>query len=111
MTIIIEHLTFECIIGILESERLTAQKVVIDCVIDYDYLPNNFINYADVSNHIMHSVQKKHFFLIEEALQSLSQSLKEEFTSINKLSLTLRKPDILANCTVAVQESFNFDQE
>ena len=108
MTIIIEHLTFECIIGILESERLNAQKVVVECVIDYDYLPNDFINYADVSNHIMHSVQKKHFFLIEEALQSLSQSLKKEFSSIRTLSLTLRKPNILPNCTVAVQENFIF---
>lgn len=108
MTILIEHLTFECIIGILEHERLTAQKVVIDCVIDYDYSPNNFINYADVANHITHSVQTKHFFLIEEALESLGQSLKEKFTSIQTLSLTLRKPDILANCTVGVQERFNF---
>ncbi|HEX5670176.1 MAG TPA: dihydroneopterin aldolase [Sulfuricurvum sp.] len=108
MTILIENLTFDTIIGILESERITVQKVVIDCVIDYDYLPGTFINYADVSNHIIQSVQKKQFFLIEEALESLSHSLKEEFTPIHKLSLTLRKPDILANCTVGVQENFIF---
>ena len=108
MTILIESLTFECIIGILEHERLTAQKVVIDCIIDYDYSPNIFINYADVANHITHNVQTNHFFLIEEALQSLSDSLKKEFVPIHKLTLTLRKPDILANCTVAVQENFIF---
>lgn len=108
MTILIENLTFECIIGILESERLTAQQVVIDCVIEYNYLPNTFINYADVTDHIMHSVQKKHFFLIEEALESLGQSLKEKFTSMQTLSLTLRKPNILANCTAGVQEHFIF---
>ncbi|MFA6188989.1 MAG: dihydroneopterin aldolase [Sulfuricurvum sp.] len=108
MTILIEDLTFDTIIGILESERTTAQKVVIDCIIEYDYLPSSFINYADVSNHIQESVQKKQFFLIEEALESLSGSLKKQFPSMHRLSLTLRKPAILANCTVGVQENFIF---
>lgn len=108
MTILIEKLTFDTIIGILENERITPQQVVIDCMINYHYAQNIFINYADVTNHIIQSVQKKQFFLIEDALQSLSHSLKEEFTSIAKLSLTLRKPDILAHCTVGVQENFIF---
>lgn len=108
MTILIENLTFESIIGILESERVTPQKVLIDCIIDYDYSHNNFINYADVAMHIQKSVQKEQFFLIEEALESLASSLKKEFAPLHTLSLTLRKPDILQNCTVGVQKSFIF---
>lgn len=108
MTILIENLTFESIIGILESERITPQTVVIDCTIDYEYSQNRFINYAEVSHHIQETIQKEQFFLIEEALESLAASLKQEFSLIHKLSLTVRKPDILQNCTVGVQKSFIF---
>ncbi len=108
MTILIENLTFESIIGILESERITPQTVIVDCTIQYDYSPHTFINYADVSMHIQNSIQKEQFFLIEEALESLANSLKKEFAPLHKLSLTLRKPDILQNCTVGVQKSFIF---
>ncbi|MDP3301346.1 MAG: dihydroneopterin aldolase [Sulfuricurvum sp.] len=108
MTILIENLTLDSIIGILESERVTPQKVIIDCIINYHYTENTFINYAQISEHIQNSIQKNEFFLIEEALQSLGISLKKEFSSITTLSLTLRKPDILSNCTVGVQENFIF---
>lgn len=108
MTILIENLTFDSIIGILESERIAPQSVIIDCIINYNYTQNAFINYAEVSDHIQNSLQKNKFLLIEEALQSLGSSLKKEFSSILTLSLTLRKPDILSNCTVGVQENFIF---
>jgi dihydroneopterin aldolase len=108
MTILIDNLTFKTIIGILEEERVTPQTVIMDCIIDYDYTQNTFINYAEVSSHIQKSVQKNQFLLIEEALQSLATSLKKEFSAISTLSLTLRKPDILSNCTVGVQENFIF---
>ncbi|MDD5211370.1 MAG: dihydroneopterin aldolase [Sulfuricurvum sp.] len=108
MTILIENLTFDSIIGILEAERVTPQQVIIECIINYNYAQNAFINYAEVSNHIQNSLQKNKFFLIEEALQSLGSSLKKEFSSILTLSLTLRKPNILSNCTVGVQENFIF---
>ncbi|MDP3266425.1 MAG: dihydroneopterin aldolase [Sulfuricurvum sp.] len=108
MTILIEDLTFDAIIGILDSERITPQQVIIDCIIGYEYEQNSFINYAEVTSHIQESVQKNQFFLIEEALQSLGLSLKKQFSSLHTLSLTLRKPDILSNCTVGVQENFIF---
>lgn len=108
MTILIENLTFESIIGILEAERVTPQRIIIDCIINYHYTQNVFINYAQVTDHIQSSLQKNEFLLIEEALQWLGSSLKKEFSSISTLSLTLRKPDILSNCTVGVQESFIF---
>ena len=108
MTILIENLTFDSIIGILEAERVTPQKVIINCIINYDYTQNTFINYAEVSDHIQNSIQINEFYLIEEALQSLGSSLKKEFSSILTLSLTLRKPNILSNCTVGVQENFIF---
>ena len=108
MKILIENLAFETIIGILEYERKTPQKVLIDCSIRYPYSENNFINYAEIVQSIEHTMNAEKFELIETALIVLTSTLKEQFPLIQELSLTIRKPDILANCTVGVEHTTLF---
>lgn len=109
MKIFIENLTFETIIGILETERTTPQKVTIDCIIDYPYTEGHFINYAEVAQTIETTMQDECFELIETALDVLGNTLKETFPLIQNLILTIRKPDILSNCTAGVQNAYRFD--
>jgi 7,8-dihydroneopterin aldolase/epimerase/oxygenase len=108
MTILIENLTFEAIIGVLDFERLTPQRVQIDCHIEYPYEHNRFINYAEVVELIESTMKTENFELIETALEELASALKNSFPLIQTLILTLRKPDILSNCTVGVQKNFIF---
>ena len=108
MTIRIEKLTFETMIGILDFERTTPQRVVVDAIIDYTYSQEHFINYAEVAQWIEETMNAQQFELIETALEELAHLLKSHFTSIETLTLTIRKPDILPNCTVGVQKNFIF---
>lgn len=108
MKIIIENLSFETIIGILDFERTTPQTVLIDCRVEYCYTSEQFINYADVAGHIETTMHREQFCLIEEALETLAASLKKAFPLIRNLTLSIRKPDILRNCTVGVEENFIF---
>jgi dihydroneopterin aldolase len=108
MKIIIENLTFDTIIGILDFERTDLQQVQIDCTIDYAYTGDDFINYADVAHIIETTVQTEQFELIETAIETLAEKLKLSFPLIDALSLTIRKPNILPNCTVGVQKNFIF---
>ncbi|ADR33104.1 dihydroneopterin aldolase [Sulfuricurvum kujiense DSM 16994] len=108
MKILIENLTFDAIIGILDFERTDPQQVQIDCTIDYTYTGDNFINYADIACMIETTVQTEQFELIETALEVLAAKLKLSFPLIDALSLTFRKPNILPNCTVGVQKNFIF---
>ncbi len=108
MKILIENLTFETIIGILDFERTAPQKVQIDCTLEYSYAHNNFINYAEVAQLIEITMHTERFELIETALEKLGFILKSNFPLIKTLVLTLRKPDILPNCTVGVQKNFIF---
>jgi dihydroneopterin aldolase len=108
MTIIIEDLTFQTILGILEHERINRQEIRIDCIIDYPYSQGNFINYADIAVHIETTMEREQFELIETALEVISVSLKAAFPLISTLSLTIRKPNILQNCIVGVQNHFIF---
>lgn len=108
MRILIENLTFDTIIGILDFERTTPQRVVIDAVIDYTYHQENFINYAEVVDRIESTMHKEQFELVETALEHLAQTLKQDFPLIQSLSLSIKKPEILSNCTVGVQKNFIF---
>lgn len=108
MQILIENLSFEAIIGILDFERTTPQKVVINCTIDYEFQKEHFINYAEVATHIESSIKKEKFLLLEDAILSLKSTLKEIFPLISTLSLKISKPDILQNCEVSLQEKFVF---
>lgn len=109
MTIRIDDLTFECIIGILEHERVHPQRVVVDVEITYDY-SDAFINYADVAEHIKEIMRREAFELIEEALNALKHSLKEHFPGIATLNLRITKPDILPDCRVSVAETYKFKE-
>ena len=105
MTIYIEDLKFQCIIGILDFERQTPQDIIINLNIDYDYV-DIFINYAEVVQHIKSQMIEKKFLLIEDALISLIKTLTNNFNLIQNLTLKVTKPTILADCLVSVATSY-----
>ena len=108
MKILIEDLTFSAILGILPHERTASQRIRVDCIIDYPYAGGEFINYAEVADAIVRTMECERFELIETALDVLATTLKTQFPQIETLDLTIRKPDILAHCTVGVQQNFAF---
>jgi len=108
MTIHIEDLKFQTIIGILDFERENIQDVIVNLEIEYAY-NGIFINYAEVTASIKKSMIQNQFLLIEDALESLSTSLKKEFLQIQKLNLKITKPSILPDCKVSVSEIYIFN--
>ena len=108
MTIHIEELRFEAIIGILDFERLKAQDVIVDLFIDYTF-ESDFIDYAQVAQTIKNEMQNQKFLLIEDALLFFPDHLKQKFPQINTLSLKITKPSIMPDCkvSVAIQKDFN----
>jgi len=107
LKIYIEDLKFQCIIGILDFERTCEQDLIVNTTIEYVYT-DEFINYADVSELIKSHIRENKFLLIEDALTSLSNKLKEIFPLINKLYLKITKPSILSDCKVSVSNTYKF---
>ena len=107
MTIHIENLKFQCIVGILDFERETPQDVIVNLEIDYEY-KEEFINYADVTNMIKNFMTEGKFLLIEDALREISLKLKENFSQIKQLNLKISKPSILPDAIVSVSDNYNF---
>lgn len=105
MTIYIEELKFQSIIGILDFERTTPQDVIITATITYKY-KNKFLNYADIVDIIKKDVIESKFLLIEDALHSINKKLRNNFKSIKKIDLKITKPSILADCLVSVGNKY-----
>jgi dihydroneopterin aldolase len=115
MKVYIEDLTFDCIIGILDFERVTTQKVIINTSFEYKYTNNqipklelgnqseeNFIDYSIVSNEIETIMCEKKFELLEDAIIFLENYLSSKY-QIKNLKIKISKPNILKNCIVSLE--------
>jgi len=108
MTIHIEDLVFECIIGLLDFERIKPQSIAIQVEASYPYKDNDFINYADMAKMIEGKVTESKYLLLEEALLALKTLVFDTYPQITTLFLKISKPDILPNCKVSLSKTWNF---
>lgn len=107
MTIHIENLVFETIIGVLAFERLKAQKVIVNAKIDYNYTDSNYLDYAELITLIENNMHTNKYLLLETAIEKVSQELLKKYTSIQRLELKITKPTIIPNAKVSLSKSFN----
>jgi len=107
MTIHIEALTFDVIIGLLDFERDKPQRVIIDVEASYAYESKNFIDYADMVVLIQTELKEKRYELLEDALLGIKSILLITYPQIKFLSLKIAKPNILPECSVALSHTWN----
>jgi len=108
MTIHIEDLTFDVIIGLLDFERDRPQRVIINLQASYEYNDDQFIDYADMVLLIQNQLKEKRYELLENALLGLKEVLTTTYPELQTLSLKISKPDILPQCTVSLSKTWNF---
>lgn len=108
MTIHIEDLTFDVIIGLLDFERDRPQRVILNLEASYDYSDNVFIDYADMVLLIQNELREKRYELLENALLGLKELLTTAYPNLQTLSLKISKPDILPDCTVSLSKTWDF---
>ena len=105
MKVVIEDLTFDCIIGILDFERITPQKVIIDISFKYTYNDSSsFIDYSKVAKDIENIMIKERFKLLEDAIHFIDKYLNNKY-KIKKVKLKISKPNILTNCIVSLKNT------
>ncbi|OIP53544.1 MAG: dihydroneopterin aldolase [Helicobacteraceae bacterium CG2_30_36_10] len=105
MTIHIEDLKFQCIIGILDFERKKKQDVIVNITIEYENT-NGFINYVDIVEILKTNMIENEFLLIEDALENLNLKLVKEYSAIKNINLKITKPSILPDCKVSVSNYY-----
>ncbi|AKF24317.1 dihydroneopterin aldolase [Sulfurovum lithotrophicum] len=102
MTIHIEALTLDIIIGLLDFEREHTQRVIIDMTADYAYNEESFVDYGDIVILIEKELKEKRYELLEEALLGLKSIITSTYPQITDLTLKITKPNILPQCHVAL---------
>jgi len=108
MTIHIEDLTFDAIIGLLDFERDRPQRVIINLKSNYDYSDDKFIDYADMVVLMQNKLKEERYRLLENALLGIKEILYTTYPQLNTLSLKISKPNILAECTVSLSKTWDF---
>ena len=68
----------------------------------------HFLDYALVRDTLVAHLQDSGYGLLEDALDGTIAMLKATFPTITHITLTLKKPDILAPCCVGVRKSVAF---
>jgi len=101
MKIEISDLTFKCIVGILDFERIKKQRVIINISFEYDFSKDLFIDYSEISNLIKSTMKKEKFLLLEDAILHLENLLNNSY-QISNLYIKISKPNILKNCIVSL---------
>lgn len=102
MKILVENLTFKCIIGLLKKERFTPQKIIINLILSVDE-ESMVINYAKIVNFLKKEYKKNQYFTLEESLSDICKKLKKKYSQITNIKIKIIKPEILKNCHVGVE--------
>jgi dihydroneopterin aldolase len=102
MKIEISDLTFKCIIGILDFERIKKQKIIVNISFEYNFSKDLFINYAEISQLVKSTMKEQKFLLLEDAILHLETLLNNTY-KINNLNIKISKPNIIKNCIVSLQ--------
>ncbi len=102
MKIEISNLTFKCIIGILDFERIKKQKVIINISFEYEFSKDLFIDYSEISELVKRTMKEQKFLLLEDAILHFESLLQDSY-KINNLKIKIAKPTILKNCIVSLE--------
>lgn len=103
MTLIIQDLNSEVIIGILPFEREKPQKIHLNIELEYAYR-GEYINYVEVVDLVLSELKERKYGLLEEALEDLTVKLKTSFPQILSSLICIKKLEILTNCIVGAKK-------
>lgn len=104
ITVLIERFEFSCIIGLLDFERESEQKIVVSA----KFRADEYIDYALACKIIENSFKKEKFFKVEDALEYFSDKFKKEFKTLNYFYMKILKPEILDLAVVGAEIQRNY---
>jgi len=105
--IFIERLEFECIVGVLEHERIHTQPLIIDIELETDITRaaksgalDDTPDYAAIANDVREFVIHSKFLLLETLAESAASRLLRD-PRITSVLLTVRKPRAIVEAAAA----------
>jgi dihydroneopterin aldolase len=103
--ICIKELEIYAIIGLLEEERDKKQRVLVDFSCTYTKQNSDFIDYSDIAKYIESTIITEKFYLLEDGLTHILDTLTHKYKTIKLATLKITKPEIIKNCRVSCSKS------
>lgn len=107
ITLRIENLALNAIIGLLESERKAPQRLLVNAKIVYKFR-GKYMDYVAISAMIEQMLTHNAYHTLESALIDISNALKRHFKPIKRIKLSIKKLDILDTCIVGASVDMGF---
>lgn len=96
---LVRDLEFKTIIGMLDFERVTPQKVRINA----EFASGEFIDYAKVASMTQQFYDERKFQSVEESVDEISKFFKDKFPSLIWLKFEILKLEIIQNANVGAK--------
>ncbi len=103
----IQNFELQAIVGIVDFERTTPQKVEVEIEIEYER-NDRFVDYVEVTELVKTLLIEEEYGLLEDALEDIAKKLHLKFPEMKSLNLKLFKPEILSPIKVGVELLKNY---
>ncbi|MEE9332908.1 MAG: dihydroneopterin aldolase [Granulosicoccaceae bacterium] len=104
-TVFVKDLRIDTIIGIYDHERTTKQTIVLDFDMSFEIAKaaasediNDALNYKTLTDTLREFVEASEFLLIETLAERIASMILNDF-GVDKVKLTLHKPNALSAST------------
>lgn len=99
ITVLVENLEFDCVIGLLDFERVNEQKIIVSA----KFRAKEFIDYAKICEFIKAEFKEKKFLKLEDSLAYFELKFKEKFRTLEFFYMKILKPQILIGGVVGAE--------
>ncbi|MGG7072686.1 dihydroneopterin aldolase [Campylobacter sp. 9BO] len=96
---LIKDYEFGTIIGMLDFERKTPQKVRLNV----SFTSDGFIDYTEMIDFIQNFYNEQKFLSVEESVEKTAGALKQKFTNLCSVNLEILKIEIVKNALVGAK--------
>lgn len=104
ISVFVDNLEFDTIIGLLDFERVNSQKICVSM----EFEACEFVDYATVCEITQREFNENKFYKVEDALEYFAIKFKAIYPSLTKFYMKISKIEIVPNAIVGAKILKNY---
>ncbi|ARR01195.1 MULTISPECIES: dihydroneopterin aldolase [Campylobacter] len=104
ISVFVDELEFDTIIGLLDFERVSLQKICVSM----EFQASEFVDYAVVCKITQEEFNHQKFYKVEDALEYFSTKFKDLYPTLKKFYMKISKINIISNAVVGAKIVKNY---
>ncbi|WP_279061059.1 dihydroneopterin aldolase [Campylobacter lanienae] len=104
ISVFVDNLEFDTIIGLLDFERVNSQKICVSM----EFEACEFVDYATVCEITQREFNENKFYKVEDALEYFAIKFKATHPNLTKFYMKISKIEIVPNAIVGAKILKNY---